>query len=168
MDHLDLARTFLRDILDALARPGRDPRSERPGPAFRKGILKLDDLAEVRHLDYRDVMETGFDAVSSIGLTEHIGVANYPAYFRFLQSKLRTGGLLRFEEITRCASEVQDAIEANHLDHLLAIAYDPASKPGAADALLNELVENDGGVDAPTSPSRFRSRASREPNRKLT
>lgn len=43
-------------------------------------------------------------------------------------------------------SEVQDAIEANHLDHLLAVTYDPASKPGAADALLNELVESDGGV----------------------
>lgn len=43
-------------------------------------------------------------------------------------------------------SEVQDAIEANHLDHLLAVTYDPASKPGASDALLNELVENDGGV----------------------
>ena len=27
----------------------------------------------------------GFDAVSSIGLTEHIGVHNYPSYFRFLQ-----------------------------------------------------------------------------------
>lgn len=43
-------------------------------------------------------------------------------------------------------SEVQDAIEANHLDHLLAATYDPASKPGAADALLNELVESDSGV----------------------
>src|SRR3954453_19219378 len=31
----------------------------------------LNDLAEVRHLDYRDVIESGFDAVSSIGLTEH-------------------------------------------------------------------------------------------------
>ena len=35
----------------------------------------LSGLAEVRHLDYRDVPETGFDAVSSIGLTEHIGKA---------------------------------------------------------------------------------------------
>lgn len=43
-------------------------------------------------------------------------------------------------------SEVQDAIEVNHLDHLLAATYDPASKPGAADALLNELVGDDGGV----------------------
>ncbi|MGH3560956.1 MAG: class I SAM-dependent methyltransferase [Mycobacterium sp.] len=61
----------------------------------------LSELAEVRHSDYRDVRETGFDAVSSIGLTEHIGVANYPAYFGFLKSKLRTGGLLLNHCITR-------------------------------------------------------------------
>ncbi len=61
----------------------------------------LDDLAEVRHTDYRDVDEVGFDAVSSIGLTEHIGVKNYPAYFGFLSSKLRTGGLLLNHCITR-------------------------------------------------------------------
>lgn len=54
----------------------------------------LSDLAEVRHCDYRDVPETGFDAISSIGLTEHIGVKNYPSYFGSLKSKLRTGGLL--------------------------------------------------------------------------
>ena len=36
--------------------------------------------------------EGGFDAVSSIGLTEHIGEANLPAYFQFLYGKLRPGG----------------------------------------------------------------------------
>ena len=61
----------------------------------------LSDFAEVRHGDYRDIPETRFDAVSSIGLTEHIGVANYPAYFRFLQSKMRTGALLLNHCITR-------------------------------------------------------------------
>jgi cyclopropane-fatty-acyl-phospholipid synthase len=61
----------------------------------------LSDLAEVRHGDYRDVRESGFDAVSSIGLTEHIGVQNYPAYFRFLKSKMRTGALLLNHCITR-------------------------------------------------------------------
>jgi len=61
----------------------------------------LDQLAEVRHLDYRDVRESGFDAVSSIGLIEHIGVGNYPAYFRFLRSRLRPGGLLLNHGITR-------------------------------------------------------------------
>ncbi|MFT4199752.1 class I SAM-dependent methyltransferase [Gordonia sp. (in: high G+C Gram-positive bacteria)] len=61
----------------------------------------LEDLAEVRHSDYRDVHESGFDAVSSIGLTEHIGVHNYPSYFSFMRDKLRDGGLLLNHCITR-------------------------------------------------------------------
>jgi len=61
----------------------------------------LADMAEVRHLDYRDVPETGFDAVSSIGLTEHIGARNLPSYFTFLQSRLRPGGRLLNHCITR-------------------------------------------------------------------
>jgi cyclopropane-fatty-acyl-phospholipid synthase len=61
----------------------------------------LQDVAEVRHADYRDVRERDFDAVSSIGLTEHIGVANYPSYFRFLRSRLRPGGRLLNHCITR-------------------------------------------------------------------
>ncbi|MDZ7930387.1 MAG: class I SAM-dependent methyltransferase [Rhodococcus sp. (in: high G+C Gram-positive bacteria)] len=61
----------------------------------------LSDLAEVRFSDYRDVPETNFDAISSIGLTEHIGVHNYPSYFTFIQSKLRDGGRLLNHSITR-------------------------------------------------------------------
>jgi len=61
----------------------------------------LSGAAEVRHSDYRNVREVGFDAVSSIGLTEHIGVRNYPAYFRFLRSRLRDGGRLLNHSITR-------------------------------------------------------------------
>jgi cyclopropane-fatty-acyl-phospholipid synthase len=64
----------------------------------REGLSKL---AEVRHLDYRDVTETDFDAVSSIGLTEHIGKQNLPAYFAFLYSKLKPGGRLLNHCITR-------------------------------------------------------------------
>ncbi|WP_432479692.1 class I SAM-dependent methyltransferase [Nocardioides sp. GXQ0305] len=61
----------------------------------------LGDRAEVRHLDYRDVLESDFDAVSSIGLTEHIGVRNYPAYFRHLRDRLRPEGRLLNHCITR-------------------------------------------------------------------
>ena len=61
----------------------------------------LSEVAQVRHMDYRDVREAGFDAVSSIGLTEHIGIKNYPAYFRFLKSRLREGGRLLNHCITR-------------------------------------------------------------------
>jgi hypothetical protein len=38
------------------------------------------------------------------------------------------------------------ALVAMHLDHLLATDYDPASKPGVATALLNELIGSDSGV----------------------
>ncbi|GAA1351659.1 SAM-dependent methyltransferase [Saccharothrix algeriensis] len=61
----------------------------------------LSQLAEVRYLDYRDVREGDFDAVSSIGLTEHIGKAKLPAYFRFLHRKLKPGGRVLNHCITR-------------------------------------------------------------------
>jgi cyclopropane-fatty-acyl-phospholipid synthase len=61
----------------------------------------LDPYAEVRHLDYRHLDETGFDAISSIGLTEHIGVANYPAYFGFVADRLKPDGRLLNHCITR-------------------------------------------------------------------
>jgi len=43
-------------------------------------------------------------------------------------------------------AEVDTALADIHLDHLLAADYDPASKPGTSTALLNELIESDGGV----------------------
>ena len=61
----------------------------------------LSDRAEIRHDDYRNVSETGFDAVSSIGLTEHVGARNLPGYFRFLAARLRDGGRLLNHSITR-------------------------------------------------------------------
>ncbi len=61
----------------------------------------LDHLAEVRHLDYRDTPVATFDAVSSIGLTEHLGRAALPSYFAFLASRLRPGGRLLNHCITK-------------------------------------------------------------------
>ncbi|WP_229660476.1 SAM-dependent methyltransferase [Marmoricola endophyticus] len=61
----------------------------------------LEDLAEIRFMDYRDVPEGEFDAISSIGLTEHIGIKNYPAYFTALRDKLKDHGRLLNHCITR-------------------------------------------------------------------
>lgn len=47
---------------------------------------------------------------------------------------------------TEVESEVNDALVAIHLDHLLAVDYDPADKPGNATALFNELIVSDAGV----------------------
>ncbi|HVL85023.1 MAG TPA: cyclopropane-fatty-acyl-phospholipid synthase family protein [Pseudonocardia sp.] len=61
----------------------------------------LSELAEVRHLDYRDVPELEFDAISSIGLTEHLGRAALPGYFAALLRRLRPGGRLLNHCITQ-------------------------------------------------------------------
>ncbi len=51
----------------------------------------------------------------------------------------------------RLQTAADAALVAMHLDHLLAVDYDPASKPGVATALLNELIEDDGGVSRYTT-----------------
>jgi cyclopropane-fatty-acyl-phospholipid synthase len=61
----------------------------------------LTDIAEIRHLDYRDVADEKYDAISSIGLTEHIGLKQLPAYFQFLLRRLRPGGRL----LNHCITE---------------------------------------------------------------
>src|SRR6516165_2437581 len=71
----------------------------------------LSGLAEVRHLDYRDVPETGFDAISSIGLTEHIGKAHLPSYFSFLHGKLKPGARL----LNHCITRPDDGVSAHNV-----------------------------------------------------
>jgi cyclopropane-fatty-acyl-phospholipid synthase len=77
--------------------------SERQVEWARRAIddAGLSGQAEVRLLDYRDVGETGFDAVASVGLTEHVGKAQLPEYFRFLHDKLQPRGRLLNHCITR-------------------------------------------------------------------
>ena len=61
----------------------------------------LENSAQIRFSDYRDINETDFDAISSIGLTEHIGRDNYPSYFSFLYEKLKPEGRMLNHTITR-------------------------------------------------------------------
>ncbi len=82
----------------------------------------LDSLAQVRHLDYRDAPGSDYDAISSIGLTEHVGVHSYPSYFTQLLAKLRPGGRL--------------------LNHCITVP-DNRAKPGS-DAFIDRYVFPDG------------------------
>ncbi|GAB97561.1 cyclopropane-fatty-acyl-phospholipid synthase [Kineosphaera limosa] len=62
----------------------------------------ISDLAQVRLVDYRSMpRDEHFDAISSIGMLEHVGVKNYPTYFRELRDRLRPGGRLLTHSITR-------------------------------------------------------------------
>ncbi|MDJ0456724.1 class I SAM-dependent methyltransferase [Arthrobacter sp. NQ7] len=54
----------------------------------------LTDRVEIRVQDYRDVQDGPFDAISSIGMSEHVGRAQTPAYAAALFGLLRPGGRL--------------------------------------------------------------------------
>ena len=54
----------------------------------------LADRVEIRVQDYRDVVDGPFDAISSIGMFEHVGLAKLDEYFTRLFTLLRPGGRL--------------------------------------------------------------------------
>lgn len=58
---LETGRLTLEDILDEIARPGRDPRKDLPKPILRKDVLSLDDLSQGMSLTgtIRNVVDFG-------------------------------------------------------------------------------------------------------------
>ncbi|MBL8867405.1 MAG: S1 RNA-binding domain-containing protein, partial [Planctomycetia bacterium] len=67
---LDVAVPTLIDIFRAIARPGRDPRDELPPPAFKKGILKLEDVKPGMELTGTVLNVVPFGAFVDIGVKE--------------------------------------------------------------------------------------------------
>jgi uncharacterized protein len=67
---LDVGEATLRDILDALARPGRDPREDLPPTVFRKGLLKLEDLKPGMELKGTVLNVVDFGAFVDVGLKD--------------------------------------------------------------------------------------------------
>jgi uncharacterized protein len=67
---LQVGAPTVRDIVDALARPGRDPREDLPPPIFKKGILKLEDLQPRMELKGTVLNVVDFGAFVDIGLKD--------------------------------------------------------------------------------------------------
>ncbi|MGW1914002.1 class I SAM-dependent methyltransferase [Streptomyces sp. NPDC002076] len=61
----------------------------------------LTDRVEIRVQDYRDVKDAPFDAISSIGMAEHVGAERYLEYARRLHDLLKPGGRLLNHQIAR-------------------------------------------------------------------
>ncbi|MEU6078957.1 cyclopropane-fatty-acyl-phospholipid synthase family protein [Streptomyces sp. NPDC047108] len=61
----------------------------------------LTDRVEIRVQDYRRVDDGPYDAISSIGMAEHVGSTRYLEYARTLHSLLRPGGRLLNHQIGR-------------------------------------------------------------------
>ncbi|MCH5673849.1 class I SAM-dependent methyltransferase [Streptomyces gilvus] len=61
----------------------------------------LTDLVEIRVQDYREVADGPYDAISSIGMAEHVGADRYLEYAEDLYRLLRPGGRLLNHQIGR-------------------------------------------------------------------
>ena len=66
----------------------------------------LSDRVEIRLQDYRDLSGESFDAVSSIGMFEHVGTAKTAEYFSVVRSLLRPHGRLLNHAISSVGGSV--------------------------------------------------------------
>jgi uncharacterized protein len=67
---LELGLPTLRDIIEALSKPGRDPRDELPKPIFKHGILRLEDLQPGMELKGTVLNVVDFGAFVDVGLKD--------------------------------------------------------------------------------------------------
>lgn len=65
----------------------------------------LNELVEIRVQDYRDIDDGPFDAISSIGMAEHVGMSMLPTYAVDLYKQLAPGGRLLNHAISRRPGE---------------------------------------------------------------
>lgn len=61
----------------------------------------LADRVDIRLLDYRDVVDGPYDAISSIGMFEHVGLAKLGEYFDRLRTVVVPGGRILNHGISR-------------------------------------------------------------------
>ncbi|MGW0906758.1 class I SAM-dependent methyltransferase [Streptomyces sp. NPDC002853] len=94
--------------------------SQEQAAYARKRIAEegLTDRVEIRVQDYRDVRDGPYDAISSIGMAEHVGAERYLEYAQDLHALLKPGGRLLNHQIARrpqadeSSYEVDDFIDA--------------------------------------------------------
>ncbi|MFE4871920.1 MULTISPECIES: cyclopropane-fatty-acyl-phospholipid synthase family protein [unclassified Streptomyces] len=84
----------------------------------RKRIAEagLTDRIEIRVQDYRDVRDGPFDAISSIGMAEHVGSVRYREYADTLYALLKEGGRLLNHQIARRPERDESAY---HVDEFI-------------------------------------------------
>jgi uncharacterized protein len=80
-EELGVGRLLLSDIVDQLARPGRDPREDLPQPFFKKGVLKLEDL--------------------QLGMELHGAVLNVVDFGAFVDIGLHDSGMVHISQLSR-------------------------------------------------------------------
>lgn len=97
-ERLNLGPATLADILDALAKPGRDPRDDLPQPLLSHDLLELEDLEPGMELEGTVTNIAAFGAFVDIGLHENGLVHISKLSDRFVKDPLtvvRVGQIVR-------------------------------------------------------------------------
>jgi cyclopropane-fatty-acyl-phospholipid synthase len=106
----------------------------------------LSDRIEIRLQDYRDVADGPFDAISSIGMFEHVGRKRMDEYIRSLYDLLPAGGRLLNHAISRPGYPQGDGVvgRARTLGRRLATAFGSDSTSRVQSQLIQRYVFPDG------------------------
>jgi cyclopropane-fatty-acyl-phospholipid synthase len=70
----------------------------------RVAKANLENRIEIRLQDYREVSETDYDAISSVGMSEHVGDSKLDLYFNQLHKRIKGQGRILNHCITRPTS----------------------------------------------------------------
>ena len=77
----------------------------------------LSEQVEIRLQDYREIDDGPFDAVSSIGMFEHVGLAQIRDYFSGIYALLAPGGRLLNHAISRWPGQKARMMRGGFMDH---------------------------------------------------
>ncbi len=92
---------------------------------FTKEKIRRLGLEERVSVELRDfaTIEGSYDKISSIGMFEHIGIANMPKYFSKINSLLRDRGILLNHGISRHAKPTRHAVQRIRPERRLLLKY---------------------------------------------
>ena len=97
----------VKDILDALAKPGRDPREELPAPLTRKAIVKLSDI--------------------QVGTVMRGTVRNVTDFGAFVDIGIKTAGLIHISELSnKRVKHPLDVLSVGDIITVIVISVDEA------------------------------------------
>ncbi len=105
--------------------------------------LGLTDLVSVEICDYAD-HQGSYDKVSSVGMSEHIGVKNYPRYFDKINSMLRDRGIMLNHAIARRAKKSKRAASRIRPERKFLLKYIFPGSELTPVGMTTDFMENSG------------------------
>jgi cyclopropane-fatty-acyl-phospholipid synthase len=109
-------------------------------------LAGVSDLVEFRLQDFRDVKDGPFDAVSSIGMSEHVGRKSLPNYSQMIWNQLKPGGRFLNHAIGRPVSYDEDPqpSQVSELSRQMQIALGMRGPSKTGSAFIDRYVFPDG------------------------